>query len=392
MSLQRNNSPKDLVGMATVLVLAAFALWWWFGRAEQTTLPLPPTAQFKTKQGQSPSTPAAPVPAKNPSPLTNSVLKTAIISLQGAPDATAARKSLAALRATLSAMPTHEAVGLIRQFLDSKADVSTQLGFRIGAHGLLDDAPTLRVYLLDELSRLDPAEAADYAKVILASKDSSDEWAVALRNLARGDDSDAGRTLLQQKTRELLQCESWRQNPSTGFLEAFDVAVYLGGDGLMPTLTDLIRQQTNPAVAHASFLALDRLVLNNPIPTLNGLLADPGLMQGRELTRADYFSRADVGDPRQRQILESYLLNPSTTAAEIDAFASVFPNADFMISPNLLTQSPTLDHTTLVNRDAASLRVAQAWLEDPRFAQLRPELQKTVSRLQGFVRQENGSR
>jgi len=56
-----------------------------------------------------------------------------------------------------------------------------------------------------------------------------------------------------------------------------------------------------------------------------------------------------------------------------------------------LTPSPTMDHTTLVNRDAASLRVAQAWMEDPRFVQLRPELQKTVNRLQEFVRQENSS-
>ena len=199
MSPQRNKSPKGLAGVATVLVLAAFASWWWFGQSEQTQQPLPPTAQFKTNQGPSPMTPPAPVFTKNPSLITNSVLKKSSISLHGVPDAPAARKLLAELRGTLSGMPTREAVGLIRQFLDSKADVSTRLGFRIGPHGQLEDAPTLRVFLLDELARLDPAEAAGYAKVILASKDSPDEWAVALRNLARGDDSDAGRNLLQQR-------------------------------------------------------------------------------------------------------------------------------------------------------------------------------------------------
>jgi hypothetical protein len=286
----------------------------------------------------------------------------------------------------------NEAVAGIRQFLDSKADASTHLGFKIGDHGLLDEAPTLRTFLLDELSRIDPASAADYSKVILAGKDSPDEWAVALRNLARGDDSDSGRQLLAQKTSEMLQYEPWQKNPSVGFLEAFDVAVYLGGDGLMPALTQMVQQQDNPAVAHASYLALDRLVINEPVSTLNALLADMDSMAGRELTRADYFSRADVRDPQQRQILESYLLNPKTTAAELDAFAKIFPNANFMVSPNLLTPSPTIDRDTLLNRDQESLRVANEWLADPRFASLRPALQTTITRLDGFVRQSNAEK
>jgi hypothetical protein len=320
------------------------------------------------------------------------LLKQTYDILREAPDTKNTRQQLAALRVALTAMPANEAVAHIRQFLDSKADALTQLGFKIGDHGLLVEAPTLRTFLLDELARIDPASAADYAKVILASKDSPDEWAVALRNLARGDDSAGGRQLLEQKIGEMVQYAPWQQNPSVGFLEAFDVAVYLGGDGLMPELTDLVRQQDNPAVAHASFLALDRLVINEPVSTLNALLADPDSMQGRELSRADYFSRADVRDSQQRQILESYLLNPQTTAAELDAFAGIFPNANFMISPNLLTPSPTIDRDTLVNRDAAALSVVQEWLADPRFVQLRPELQKTAIRLQEFVQQENGAR
>jgi hypothetical protein len=51
-----------------------------------------------------------------------------------------------------------------------------------------------------------------------------------------------------------------------------------------------------------------------------------------------------------------------------------------------------MDRNTLVNRDAAALRVVQQWLADPRFVQLRPELQQTAARLQEFVQQENGSR
>jgi hypothetical protein len=320
---------------------------------------------------------------------TNNSLQKLYAALQAAPDAATARKLLAELRAMLSAMPANEAVAVIKQFLDSKSDASTHLGFKVARNGLLDDAPTLRTFLLDELARIDPAAAANYSKVILASKDSPDEWAVALRNLARGDTSADGRALLEQKTTEMLQYDPWQQNPSTGFLESFDAAVYVGGTSLIPTLTDLVKRQDNPAVAHASFLALDRLVINNPTTTLTALLADPGSMQGHETTRADYFARADARDPQQKQVLENYLLNPQTSAAEIDAFAGVFPNANYMISPNLLTQAQTPDRAALVSRDAESLRVVQSWITDPRFVQLLPSLEKIQVRLAGYVQQES---
>jgi hypothetical protein len=389
----RNNSNGFLTGVAGVLVLAALAGWLWHRRMEpMSPVETPAVSAVTTSAGSSPvvsAAPVAPFTAASLPIMTSGSLQKVHGSLQTAPDAAATRKQLAELRATLSALPTNEAVAVIRQFLDSKADASTQLGFKVGSGGLLDESPTLRTFLLDEMTRLDPAAAADYAKVILASKDSPDEWAVALRNLARGDDSNGGRQLLKQKASEMLQYEPWQKNPSVGFLEAFDVAVYLGGDGLMPALTQIIQQQDNPAVAHASYLALDRLVINEPVTTLNLLLADMDSMPGRELTRADYFSRADVRDPQQRQILENYLLNPKTTAAELDAFANIFPNANFMVSPNLLTPSPTIDRATLLDRDQESLRVANAWLADPRFASLSQMMQTTITRLEGFVRQSN---
>jgi hypothetical protein len=284
-------------------------------------------------------------------------------------------------------MPKEAAVSAIRQYLDSKADATTHLGFKVGGGGWLDEAPTLRTFLLDELARLDPAAAADYARVILGGMDSPDEWAVALRDLAAGDSSADGRALLEQKTAQMLQYAPWQQNPSAGYLEAFDVAVYLGGTNLLPALSGLVRQQDNPALAHASYLAMDRLVINNPATELAALEAAPELMQGREATRADFFARADVGDPQQRQVLESYLLNPAIAQSELQTFAGVYPNANYMISLNLLTPTPTPGREALVSRDAQSLAVAQQWLADPRFAGLGPVLQRIVSRLQMFVQQ-----
>ena len=361
-------------------MLLALAAWWWF---RPSAVPAARTTPMTN------AAPAISGAATNQSPVAANPLQVAANSLLMTKDAAASRQRLAGLSQWLATLPPKEAVATIRQFLDSKADASTGQDFKIAANGALNSSPTLRVFLLDQLACLDPAAAADYAKVILASKDSPDEWAVALRNLARGDPSDQGRALLEQKTSEMLQYEPWQQNPSVGYLEAFDVAVYLGGTSLIPTLTDLVQRQDNPAVAHASYLALDRLVINNPTTTLTALLADPGLLQGREATRADYFARADVRDTQQRQILENYLLSPQISPAEIDAFAGIFPNANYMISFNLLTQTQTPNRDALVSRDAGSLHVVQDWLADPRFAQLRPSLEKAELRLEGFVQQAN---
>jgi hypothetical protein len=111
------------------------------------------------------------------------------------------------------------------------------------------------------------------------------------------------------------------------------------------------------------------------------------MMEGRESTRADYFARANVSDPQQRQILESYLLDPAISTAELQTFAGIYPNANFMVSPNLLTQASTPGHDALMNLDAQALAVAQEWLADPRFAQVAPELQTITQRLEGFAAQ-----
>jgi hypothetical protein len=307
--------------------------------------------------------------------------------LRAATTAAARQERLQQLRTRLGAMATHEASSAIRRFLDSNTDAGTGLGFKVGGHGFLKEAPTLRTYLLDYLGQSDPQAAADYAKIILNHSTSPDEWAVALRNLALGDASTTGRVLLEDRTRELLRNEAWQKEQTVGYLEAFDAAVYLGGTNLAPTLADLVRKQDNPAVAHAAYLALDRLVINNPASLLTALEGNPDLMQGREQTRANYFARADVRDAQQRQVLESYLLDPRITPAELGQFAGLFPNANYMISQNLLTPAPTPDHAALVGRDAASLQTVQEWMGDARFSKLQPQLQTMKQRLEEFVRQ-----
>jgi hypothetical protein len=380
-----NTHPRRLL-LSLAGGVVALALVFWLAHRQPEPVRqsqiVPATASPKAAPAQSAANTTA-----RPADDADHSLQEACEALRRESDARIIRQKLAELRQKLAAMPTNAAVAAIRQFLDSKADASTHLGFKLASNGTLDEAPTLRTFLLDELGRVDPAAAADYAKVVLAGMDSPDEWAVALRNLALGDASADGLALLEQKTAQMLQYAPWRQNPSTGFLEAFDVTVYLGGTDFVPALSDFVRSQDNPAVAHAAFLALDRLVINNPAMVLESLEDEPDLMEGRESTRADYFARANVSDPQQRQVLESYLLDPAISAAELQTFAGIYPNANFMISPNLLTQATTPDHDALMNLDAQSLAVAQEWLADPRFARLTPELQTITQRLEGFAAQ-----
>src|SRR5687768_8077676 len=70
-----------------------------------------------------------------------------------------------------------------------------------------------------------------------------------------------------------------------------------------PDLAQMVADKENRAVAHAAFLTLDRLVLHDAAAVLSQLEQKPELMAGREQTRANYFARADVRDPRQHSLL-----------------------------------------------------------------------------------------
>lgn len=296
------------------------------------------------------------------------------------------KTALEQLREAIATGATNEVSVAIRKLLDSKLDAPTGLGFKVGGGGDLLEAPTLRIWLLDQLARHDPAAASAYAREILNFSESPDEWAVALRNLARGDTNADTRSLLEVKTGNLLRNEAWQGDPSVGYLEAFDTAVHLGGTTLLSPLTELVIKKDNQAVAHAAFLTLDRLVINQPTEILAALNEHPEWMAGREDTRANYFARADVGDAAQRQLVEEYLLDSTRDAKELDTFAGVFPNANFMISHNLLTENKTVDGRTLQQRDLAAKAVVNQWLDDPRFERLKKPLMAMRQRLEEFTR------
>jgi hypothetical protein len=221
----------------------------------------------------------------------------AVLSIASAHDRASAKAAVDKLRRLLAACPKAEAVRAIREFLDTGRNASTGLGFVLNADGSLREAPTLRTLLLDMLGRLDSEQAAQVALRILENKTSPDEWAISLAICARAGSSDDVNDFLKEKTEEMALYEPWQQNPSSGFLEAFDLFVYTHDTEFVGDLSQMASNPDNPTVAHAAFLALDRLVQSDPIPTLQTLLDDPELMTGRELTEAAYFARADARDP-----------------------------------------------------------------------------------------------
>ncbi|HEY0457447.1 MAG TPA: hypothetical protein VGE41_13835 [Verrucomicrobiae bacterium] len=291
---------------------------------------------------------------------------------------------LADWQTLLRSLPPEAAAKMIRDFLETKKDAPTHLPFALAPGGSLKSAPTLRTFLLDELARVDKRGATAEAKAILTGWSSPEEWALALRNYAQGSTEPAKDAYLTDRMRQLLHYEPWQADPSAGYLESFDVAVYLGGTNFTPALCDLARRKDNQALAHASYLALDRLTLANTTDTLQLLQSQPELLSGREETRANFFARADVGQSAQRQIIESYLLNPKLSGAELQTFAGLFPNANYMVSYNLLTPVNTPDGATLAQRDARALQAVNDWLADERFSRMKPQLEAMRARIESY--------
>ncbi len=361
---------RQTILFLTGLVVTAWCLWFAIGAKPQHAGPPAPKSVPQAGQTNQ-STPVD--------------LEGIIPSLAGVARPQDSIAALASLRLYLSSLPPEIASAKIREFLDSGRDVPTRLGFKLGPNGLLAEAPSLRVFLLDYLAQVDRSAAGKYAETILANANSPDEWAVALRNYAWANPSAETTDYLRQKVGQLILDQSWQKTPSVGYLEAFDVVVYSHDTSLVPALADLVRQTDNRAVTQAAYLTLDRLVMQDPTAVLAQLLQNPDSMNGRETTRADYFARSDVRDPQQKSLLESYLLNPQITATEITAFAQIYPNANVMVSDNLLTQTQVPSGDELASRDRQAFETVGAWLTDPRFDQLRPQLETIRGRLAQFI-------
>ncbi|MCE9610080.1 MAG: hypothetical protein K8R23_07710 [Chthoniobacter sp.] len=315
--------------------------------------------------------------AKNPSGTeTANPIETLFGKLQ---EGTATEADLDALKRALLADDPALATAAIREFLATGRDTRTGFDFALRPGGELT-APTLRVLLMDVLGRIAKRDgtdgAAKLARETLEKKDSADEWAIALRNVAWHEP--AATAYLTSKAREMLAYEPWRASPSSGMLEAFDVIVFTKNASLTADLASAQRDP-NEQIQHAADVALDRLAAANPLDVMNYLNANPVLLAERPMLRADYFAKADLGAAGQKNALEFYLGRTDIAAAEKAKLLKALATPATFVSENLLTEPPPEPDEAL--REHAILAAVHEWLVGKRFPSLDSQLLDLQRRL-----------
>jgi hypothetical protein len=298
---------------------------------------------------------------------------------------------LEALRqALLAADPTSAAAALIEE-LRRGVDRSTGLPFLVGPEGVLDSAPTWRTSLLDWLGQMDPREAAAYSREVLATTNSADEYALALRNFVWATPPPLATAEVADYLQNMLERPEWRQNPSAGYLEAFDIALELGPTGLNQ-MAEALRsaasgdQKSDRAIEHAAFVALDRMFLRDPNQFIETMERSPELLQNLPDHRASLYSRLDVREGAQTVFLEKYLIGTAPDSPEMLYFFSVFPNPNRFVNHRLVSQ-PSAEATTepMAEVDRATVEQARRWLSDSHLAPHQENLRFLILRLEEFL-------
>ncbi len=337
------------------LVVAAGALYFLWRFAEET----------RERISQTSAAPAAATPASSQTtPASESLydrIGQMLATLRGGSKAL----DLTSLRRALSSDPA-AGIAAIRRFLATRDDAATGQRFAVGPDGVLEGAPTLRTFLLDTLGQLSrqtgDGAGAEVGREILAEKISPDEWALALRNIAWEDPK--SRPFLAQKLHEMLDYEPWTATPTGGLLEAFDVAVFTGDASFVPTF-DAMGHGGNTALQRAATVALDRLAENSPLTVMQYLNSHPASIADLPFVRADYFSKADLGNPEQRRAVETYLDRADVTLPEKTKFLHAIASPGSFVSDSLLSTSQPAGNGT--GRYPAIATAATEWARTNRF-------------------------
>lgn len=365
-----------LAVIAGILVLGSFA---YLLRAPQqpSQLPLPEKKIPGTQSEAAPTgkTSSTPGPANSPAAGIDNLF--ARLQSGEASDA-----EVEALRRALLIADPERATAAIQAFLQSGRDIPTRQEFLIGEGGTLSSAPTMRTLLLDVLGQISKKSGSDAAAVVsrqvLETKESPDEWAVAMRNVGWHDPK--AKPYLAGKVREMLSHEPWKLQPSTGFLESFDVIVYSEDPTFIPDLANLLGGESEE-LRRASAVALDRLSAMAPLEVMNHLNANPGELADRPFLRADYYAKTDLSNPAQRQALEVYLARGDVSLPEKTKLLKALATPASFVSENLLTASPPPEADDSPLRDQQLSQTLDQWMQQGRFPQLQEEMGRVRAQL-----------
>jgi hypothetical protein len=158
----------------------------------------------------------------------------------------------------------------------------------------------------------------------------------------------------------------------------------------LPTLSRFAAPEGGQALNHPAFMTLDRLVIVDPLETLDELASNPGLLQDRPMMRAGFFARADPDDPAQVGLARDYLLSQGPSSETAAYFLGLFPNVNVVPVAQPDHTRGYLGHDEVVRRLEGALDVIATWEDDPRIFRLpgpTPRRRNTHQRTTGKVRQ-----
>jgi hypothetical protein len=281
------------------------------------------------------------------------------------------------LRDAIRQAPEDEAAAAVIAFLKTSDDAPTGLPFVVGPDGMMEVVPSVRLALLDLLPSLDPVAALELARELMDQRTSADEYALALRNMAWNDLDGDLRDELSGRFMELLK-SPWLDQPSAGFLEAFDIAVEVGGSPMFDRMVSLAGEamaKSNLAASRAAFMSLDRMVVRDHALLTTAFSSKPGWMDFAPQQRASLMSRLDISEPGQRDVFSRYLSATPHAAGELEYFAKIFPNENFLHGHRLVTAddaTPDIDQVTAADaRVLGELDALEAALPDAAKAAVR---------------------
>jgi len=297
------------------------------------------------------------------------------------------QNALMAMRDTLLSMDPEAAQAHLLDLISSGVNIQTGLRFHVGRGGNLLGANDLQTLLLDWLSILDPAKAAEMGKVLLIGSGESlgaDAFVIHLRNYARGttDTVLVRDRFVNEYFNRIISNPSWTNQPVHSIAEAMDFAVFLQDGSIVPVLSGFMADDQSPALGHAGSMAIERLVDIDPVGSVSAIIESINRQGMSPYARAGFVSRIDPADPRAFGLMTEYLQHPSVSQAEAITFLQFIPNLNKSLSHNLV--SPEISITSLGNhmdRLKSALNAVEDWQSNPPRSDLDNALAETAQRL-----------
>jgi hypothetical protein len=281
------------------------------------------------------------------------------------------RERLLELRSLWAQFDPHVLAATIASLLQSHDNATTGLPFRVGPQGFLSDWPDLRTFLVDALAMADPEESAKIARSLLRETDSSAEFAVAIRSLTRGGESQATAAELLSCLNTLLSRREWQGDAAMA--ESLDLARFLGN---REAASALLGWNGHP---QARDMALHEFAADHPAIIISTLSEKTDLSTPQT---AALMARADPSDPAQAAVIDSYLRNPDIPLSVRTSFLSLYPLRSLTTGYRLYRGNPApYDEQGIRHSDEAALAQAESWLQDPALAPLHPALVKWKNQL-----------